>query len=74
MSLIEGRLKCPEARSEYLRNCTTGGLLESNLLLLVTYAKWINDGETSSGRHDVGRSRIIKEKGRPRMSRLVKQN
>ncbi|GBL84506.1 hypothetical protein AVEN_117248-1 [Araneus ventricosus] len=38
------------------------------------HAKWINDGETSSRRQGVGRPRVIKEKGRRRLSRLVKQN
>ncbi|GBM48810.1 hypothetical protein AVEN_182394-1, partial [Araneus ventricosus] len=38
------------------------------------HAKWINDGDTSSRRQDVGRPRVIKEKGRRRPSRLVKQN
>ncbi|GBM96146.1 hypothetical protein AVEN_128286-1 [Araneus ventricosus] len=36
------------------------------------HAKWINDGDTSSRRQ--GRPRVIKEKGRRRLSRLVKQN
>ncbi|GBM98748.1 hypothetical protein AVEN_108076-1 [Araneus ventricosus] len=36
--------------------------------------KWINDGDTSSRRQGVGPSRVIKEKGRRRLSRLVKQN
>ncbi|GBM10851.1 hypothetical protein AVEN_42112-1 [Araneus ventricosus] len=36
--------------------------------------KWINDGDTSSRRQDVGRPRVIKEKRRRRLSRLVKQN
>ncbi|GBO10338.1 hypothetical protein AVEN_110192-1 [Araneus ventricosus] len=34
----------------------------------------INDGDTSSRRQGVGRPRVIKEKGRRRLSRLVKQN
>ncbi|GBM99995.1 hypothetical protein AVEN_77593-1 [Araneus ventricosus] len=38
------------------------------------HAKWINDGDTSSRRQSVGRPRVIKEKGRRRLSRLVKQN
>ncbi|GBN97167.1 hypothetical protein AVEN_132297-1 [Araneus ventricosus] len=38
------------------------------------HAKWINDGDTSSRRQGVGRPRVIKEKGRRRLSRLVKQN
>ncbi|GBM39080.1 hypothetical protein AVEN_190220-1 [Araneus ventricosus] len=38
------------------------------------HAKCINDGDTSSRRHGVGRPRVIKEKGRRKLSRLVKQN
>ncbi|GBM65331.1 hypothetical protein AVEN_12097-1 [Araneus ventricosus] len=38
------------------------------------HAKWINDGDTSSRRQCVGRPRVIKETGRRRLSRLVKQN
>ncbi|GBM57919.1 hypothetical protein AVEN_205994-1 [Araneus ventricosus] len=38
------------------------------------HAKWINDGDTSSRRQSVGRPRVIKEKGRRRLSRFVKQN
>ncbi|GBO20484.1 hypothetical protein AVEN_193950-1 [Araneus ventricosus] len=38
------------------------------------HAKWINDGDTSSIRQTVVRPRVIKEKGRRRPSRLVKQN
>ncbi|GBN16280.1 hypothetical protein AVEN_205696-1 [Araneus ventricosus] len=38
------------------------------------HAKWINDGDTSSRRQSVCRPRVMKEKGRPRPSRLVKQN
>ncbi|GBL98601.1 hypothetical protein AVEN_19668-1 [Araneus ventricosus] len=38
------------------------------------HAKWINDSDTSSRRQGVGRPRVIKEKGRRRLSRLVKQN
>ncbi|GBM77104.1 hypothetical protein AVEN_77623-1 [Araneus ventricosus] len=38
------------------------------------HAEWINDGDTSSRRQGVGRPRVIKEKGRRRLSRLVKQN
>ncbi|GBM51158.1 hypothetical protein AVEN_2507-1 [Araneus ventricosus] len=36
--------------------------------------KWINDGDTSSRRHGVGRPRVRKEKGRWGVSRLLKQN
>ncbi|GFU57286.1 HTH_Tnp_Tc3_2 domain-containing protein [Trichonephila clavipes] len=39
-----------------------------------TYAKWKNDGETSSRRHGVRRLHAIKEKGHRRLSRMVKQN
>ncbi|GBN13400.1 hypothetical protein AVEN_69185-1 [Araneus ventricosus] len=38
------------------------------------HANWINDGDTSSRRQGVARPRVIKEKGRRRLSRLVKQN
>ncbi|GBN92809.1 hypothetical protein AVEN_52803-1 [Araneus ventricosus] len=38
------------------------------------HEKWINDGDTSSRRQGVGRPRVMKEKGRRRLSRLVKQN
>ncbi|GBL95077.1 hypothetical protein AVEN_188820-1 [Araneus ventricosus] len=38
------------------------------------HAKWINDGDTSSRRHGVGRPRVVKEKERRRLSLLVKQN
>ncbi|GBM05613.1 hypothetical protein AVEN_202246-1 [Araneus ventricosus] len=38
------------------------------------HAKWINDGGTSSRRQGDGRPRVIKEKKRRRLSRLVKQN
>ncbi|GFX20278.1 transposable element Tcb1 transposase [Trichonephila clavipes] len=38
-----------------------------------TYAKWMNDGETSSRRHGVGRSHAIK-KSHQRLSCMVKQN
>ncbi|GBM36947.1 hypothetical protein AVEN_231487-1 [Araneus ventricosus] len=38
------------------------------------HAKWINDGDTSSRRQGVGHPRVSKEKGRRRLSRLVKQN
>ncbi|GFW64190.1 uncharacterized protein TNCV_708951 [Trichonephila clavipes] len=39
-----------------------------------TYAKWMNNGETSSRRRGVGRPHTIKEKGRRRLSRMVNQN
>ncbi|GBL92428.1 hypothetical protein AVEN_174713-1 [Araneus ventricosus] len=38
------------------------------------HAKWINDGDTSSRRQGIGRPRVMKEKGRRRLFRLVKQN
>ncbi|GBN39129.1 hypothetical protein AVEN_20436-1 [Araneus ventricosus] len=38
------------------------------------HAKWINGADTSSRRQGIGRPRVIKEKGRRRLSRLVKQN
>ncbi|GFT97764.1 transposable element Tcb1 transposase [Trichonephila clavipes] len=39
-----------------------------------TYAKWMNDGETSSRRHGVGFLHAIKENSHRRLSRMVKQN
>ncbi|GBM53728.1 hypothetical protein AVEN_159535-1 [Araneus ventricosus] len=36
------------------------------------HAKWINEGDTSSRRQSVGHQRIIKEKGRRRLSCLAK--
>ena len=57
------------------------GIFENALLMggsrstgVSTYAKWMNDCETSSRRHDVGRQYAIKEKCRRRLSRLIKQN
>ncbi|GBN42102.1 hypothetical protein AVEN_209180-1 [Araneus ventricosus] len=38
------------------------------------HAKWINDGDTSSRHQGFGRPRVIKEKGRQRLSSLIKQN
>ncbi|GBO16067.1 hypothetical protein AVEN_62840-1 [Araneus ventricosus] len=38
------------------------------------HAKWVNDCDTSSRRQCIGRPRIIKEKGRWRLSRSVQQN
>ncbi|GBL98022.1 hypothetical protein AVEN_126909-1 [Araneus ventricosus] len=38
------------------------------------HAKWINDGDTSSRRQGVGRPCVMKEKGRRKLYRLVKQN
>lgn len=46
----------------------------SRSTVVSTYAKWMNGGETSSRRHGVGRPHAIKEKGRRRLSRMVKQN
>ncbi|GBN01329.1 hypothetical protein AVEN_24147-1 [Araneus ventricosus] len=46
----------------------------SRSAVVSTHAKWINEGDTSSRRQGVGRPRVIKEKGRWRLSRLVKQN
>ncbi|GBN73912.1 hypothetical protein AVEN_193858-1 [Araneus ventricosus] len=46
----------------------------SRSAIVSIHAKWINDGYTSSIRHGVGRPRVIKEKGRRRLSRWVKQN
>ncbi|GBM71957.1 Transposable element Tc1 transposase [Araneus ventricosus] len=45
-----------------------------SLLEKSIHAKWINDGDTSSRRQGVGRPRVIKEKGRLRLYRLLKQN
>ncbi|GFX62371.1 HTH_Tnp_Tc3_2 domain-containing protein [Trichonephila clavipes] len=42
--------------------------------LFSIYAKWINDGETSSRHLAVGPPRIVKVKGHQRLSYLVKQN
>ncbi|GFT02692.1 transposable element Tcb1 transposase [Trichonephila clavipes] len=46
----------------------------SRSTVVSTYAKWMNDSETSSRRHGVGRLHAIKEKGHRRLSRMVKQN
>ncbi|GBN23094.1 hypothetical protein AVEN_69295-1 [Araneus ventricosus] len=46
----------------------------SRSAIVSIHAKWINDGDTNSRRQGVGRPRVIKEKGRRRLSRLVKQN
>ncbi|GBM91025.1 hypothetical protein AVEN_198494-1 [Araneus ventricosus] len=46
----------------------------SRSAVVSTHAKWINDGDTSIRRQGVGRPRVIKENGRRRLSRLVKQN
>ena len=34
----------------------------SRSTVISTYAKWMNDGETGSRRHDVGRPHVIEEK------------
>ncbi|GBM44522.1 hypothetical protein AVEN_192550-1 [Araneus ventricosus] len=46
----------------------------SRSAIVSIHAKWINDSDTSSRRQGVGRPRVIKEKGRQRLSCLVKQN
>ncbi|GFY08185.1 transposable element Tcb1 transposase [Trichonephila clavipes] len=46
----------------------------SRSTVVSTYAKWMNDGETSSRRHGVGRPHAIKEKDRRRLSCMAKQN
>ncbi|GBN30776.1 hypothetical protein AVEN_173526-1 [Araneus ventricosus] len=46
----------------------------SRSAIVSIHAKWIYDGDTGSRRQGVGRPRVIKEKGRRRLSRLVKQN
>ncbi|GBM70122.1 hypothetical protein AVEN_151582-1 [Araneus ventricosus] len=46
----------------------------SRSVVVSIHAKWINDGDASSRRQGVGRPCVIKEKGRRRLSRLVKQN
>ncbi|GFW30062.1 transposable element Tcb2 transposase [Trichonephila clavipes] len=45
----------------------------SRSTVVSTYAKWMNDSESSSIRHGVGRPHAINEKGRRRLSRTVKQ-
>ncbi|GFX94669.1 transposable element Tcb1 transposase [Trichonephila clavipes] len=46
----------------------------SRSTVVSTYAKWMNDGETSSRLHVVGRPHAIKEKNHRRLSRMLKQN
>ncbi|GBN24339.1 hypothetical protein AVEN_60178-1 [Araneus ventricosus] len=46
----------------------------SRSVVVSIHAKWKNVGDTSSRRQGVGRPLVIKEKGRRRLSRLVKQN
>ncbi|GBN47204.1 hypothetical protein AVEN_173669-1 [Araneus ventricosus] len=46
----------------------------SRSAVISIHTKCINDGDTSSRRQCVSRTRVIKEKGRRRLSRLVKQN
>ncbi|GFY12577.1 DDE_3 domain-containing protein [Trichonephila clavipes] len=43
----------------------------SRSTVVSTYAKWMNDGETSSRRHGVGRLHAIKEKAHRRLPRMV---
>ncbi|GBL92077.1 hypothetical protein AVEN_102621-1 [Araneus ventricosus] len=57
----------------YLQNGRTGIIPEAHGLR-GPILKWINDGDTNSRRQGVGRPRVIKEKGRRRLSHLVKQN
>ncbi|GBL76573.1 hypothetical protein AVEN_274110-1 [Araneus ventricosus] len=53
----------------------TAGLVGCSRSAVVgIHSKWINNGEISSRRQGVGCPRVIKEKGRRRLSRLVKQN
>ncbi|GBM61631.1 hypothetical protein AVEN_122248-1 [Araneus ventricosus] len=53
----------------------TARLVGCSLSAVVSiHAKWINDCDTSSRRQCVGRPRVVREKGRRRLSRLVKQN
>ncbi|GBO11725.1 hypothetical protein AVEN_47671-1 [Araneus ventricosus] len=53
----------------------TARLVGCSLSAVVSiHAKWINDGDTSSRRQGVVRLSAIKEKGRRRLSCLVKQN
>ncbi|GBN96089.1 hypothetical protein AVEN_139060-1 [Araneus ventricosus] len=52
----------------------TARLVGSRSAVVSIHAKWINDGDTSSRRQGVGRPRVIKEKGRRRLSRWAKQN
>ncbi|GBM84626.1 hypothetical protein AVEN_226660-1 [Araneus ventricosus] len=46
----------------------------SQFVVVSIHAKWINNGDTSSRCQGVGYPRVIKEKGRRRLPRLVKQN
>ncbi|GFT94862.1 transposable element Tcb1 transposase [Trichonephila clavipes] len=46
----------------------------SRSTIVSTYAEWMTDSETSRRRLGVGRPHAIKEKGRQRLSRIVKQN
>ncbi|GBM24486.1 hypothetical protein AVEN_254004-1 [Araneus ventricosus] len=63
------------ARKLGTSNIETARLVSCSRSAVVSiYAKWINDGDTSSTRQGVGPPRVIKGKGRRRLSRLVKQN
>ncbi|GBN34644.1 hypothetical protein AVEN_97129-1 [Araneus ventricosus] len=42
----------------------------SRSAIVSIHAKWINDGDTRRRRQGVGRPRVIKEKGRRRLSRV----
>ncbi|GFX70506.1 uncharacterized protein TNCV_4474401 [Trichonephila clavipes] len=55
--------------------CKTARLVGcSRSTVVSTYVKWVNDGETSSRRHDVGCLHAIKEKSHRRLSRMVKMS
>ncbi|GBN16224.1 hypothetical protein AVEN_212581-1 [Araneus ventricosus] len=59
------RLGMSITKTERLVGCSRSAVVS-------IHAKWINDGDTSSRRQGVGRPRVIEEKGRRRLSRLVK--
>ncbi|GFW51763.1 transposable element Tcb1 transposase [Trichonephila clavipes] len=46
----------------------------SRYTVVSIYTKWMNDSETSSRRHGVGRPHAIKEKSHRRLFRMVKKN
>ncbi|GFY05301.1 uncharacterized protein TNCV_2207471 [Trichonephila clavipes] len=46
----------------------------SRFTVVSTYAKWMNDRETSRRRYGVGRPHAIKEKGRRRLYCMAEQN
>ncbi|GBN21277.1 hypothetical protein AVEN_29567-1 [Araneus ventricosus] len=64
---MAGRLRTSITGTARLVGCSLSAVFS-------IHAKWINDGDTSSRLQGVGRPRVIKEKGRRRLSRLVKQN